>query len=229
MFVLRANKNKENDRKYPQQGVVDQANETEPANNHLEKTLPLPSEQDLVADILAGDRKAIAQFVARYSDVVYDFLCRRLSQPELADDLLQEVFLAAWVRLREFRGESALATWLCGIARHKVADYYRERLAKPWLEGISADEELLLELPGSQIDLDEHIERLNIEARTRQIMAVMPDDYRVVLLWRYWDCRSAAEMASISNKTTKAVERLLARARHDFAQRWNNAQKMPRQ
>ena len=60
-------------------------------------------------------------------------------------------------------------------------------------------------------------------------MAVMPDDYRVVLLWRYWDCRSAAEMASISNKTTKAVERLLARARHDFAQRWNNAQKMPGQ
>jgi DNA-directed RNA polymerase specialized sigma24 family protein len=48
----------------------------------------------------------------------------------------------------------------------------------------------------------------------------LPESYSLVLLWRYWEGRSAREMASATGKTEKAVERLLARARTRFRELW---------
>jgi DNA-directed RNA polymerase specialized sigma24 family protein len=50
----------------------------------------------------------------------------------------------------------------------------------------------------------------------------LPDHYRVALLWRYWEQRSAAEMAELTGRTAKGVERLLARARIEFGLRWRS-------
>lgn len=100
-------------------------------SGHAERVPRIPDSnptQQLIANILAGDRKAIADFVESYTDVVYDFLSRRIDRAEVVEDLCQEVFLAAWSQLASFRNESSLKTWLCGIARHKVSDFYRRRL-----------------------------------------------------------------------------------------------------
>ncbi len=51
----------------------------------------------------------------------------------------------------------------------------------------------------------------------------MPQHYSVALLWRYWERRSAREVAQATGRSEKAVERLLARAREQFRRRWQNA------
>jgi DNA-directed RNA polymerase specialized sigma24 family protein len=51
-------------------------------------------------------------------------------------------------------------------------------------------------------------------------MATLPEPYRLALLWRYWEKRSTQEMAMRTGKTEKAIERLLARAREMFRERW---------
>jgi RNA polymerase sigma factor (sigma-70 family) len=63
---------------------------------------------------------------------------------EAADDLTQEVFLAAWQGLKHFRGDASLRQWLLGIARHKVEDYYRRRLRQIELQ--HDEDESILEL-----------------------------------------------------------------------------------
>src|SRR5262252_7542531 len=93
------------------------------------------SDRELVAEIVSKDRKATAEFVARYADHVYAYVRRRLiPRADLVDDLVQEVFLAAWENLDRFRGDSSLRNWLLGIARHKVEDHYRKRLRELPLE-----------------------------------------------------------------------------------------------
>src|SRR5262249_46949550 len=83
----------------------------------------------LVTAVLQRDRKATAEFVNTCTDAVYSFIRRRLSpRHDLVDDLVQEVFIAAWESLNSFRGTSPLRAWLLGIARHKVEDYYRRLL-----------------------------------------------------------------------------------------------------
>ena len=181
---------------------------------------PVPSPDCALTDaILAGDRKAIARFVELHADEVYRFLHHRLDSPEAVDDLVQDVFLAAWKALPSFRGESELRTWLLGIARHKIGDYYGERLRR-LADEIDEDEapEGVTIVPA----LDERLDSERLGATARQILSTLPDSYRAVLVWRYWDQRPLAEMAAICGNTEKAVERLLARARRLFRKRWND-------
>ena len=89
-------------------------------------------DQCLVAAIQRKDRKATAEFASRHADAIYRYVSARLlPRADRIDDLVQEVFLAAWENLSEYRGASSLESWLVGIARHKVEDYYRARLREP--------------------------------------------------------------------------------------------------
>ena len=182
----------------------------------------LAQEQDekLTAAVLARDRKATAEFVARYTDRIYSYVCSRLAPNlEHAEDLVQEVFLAAWKGLPSFQGGSTLAAWLLGIARHKVQDYYRVRLhdPDPLDEDFAESEEAML-LPEQERAVGEQ----QMRERTLRVLAELPEQYRLVLQWRYWEKCSAAEMAGRTGKSEKAIERLLARARDQFRRKWQN-------
>jgi RNA polymerase sigma factor (sigma-70 family) len=176
------------------------------------------SELELVAAILRRDRKATARFVSEYSDGVYAYVQRRLApRADLVEDLVQDVFLAALTSFSSFRGTSSLRTWLLGIARHKLEDYYRLRLREhETLEDNEADAPVVDDPP-----VDEMIDRARSEARTQGILRQLPEPYSLALLWRYWENRSIREMAEATGKSEKAVERLLARARERFRTLWN--------
>jgi RNA polymerase sigma-70 factor (ECF subfamily) len=159
--------------------------------------------------------------VERFSDAVYRYLRARLfPKQDRLDDLFQETFLAAWEHLGEFKGESTLQAWLLGIARHKVEDYYRALLR----EGEPLDEQSEDSLAGEHEEIG-FISALDDEKKKGKILEILgrlPEAYSLVLVWRYWEKRSAKEMAEMTGKTEKAVERLLARARALFRERWQS-------
>jgi RNA polymerase sigma-70 factor (ECF subfamily) len=171
----------------------------------------------MVAAVLRKDRKATAELVSQYADAVYSYVKHRLApRAELVEDVVQEVFLAALVGLSGFRGTSPLRSWLLGIARHKVEDYYRARLREP--EPLDDREDA-----GPMVDgpmAEETIDRERMEARTQRVLQQLPEAYAVALLWRYWEGRSVREIADATGKTEKSVERLLARARVRFKELW---------
>ncbi|MDE3178037.1 MAG: RNA polymerase sigma factor [Acidobacteriota bacterium] len=192
---------------------------------HHERAREL-SDRELVEEVLRKDRKATAEFVARCADHVYGYVWRRLvPRSDLVEDLVQEIFLAAWQSLHTFRGDSSLRSWLLGIARHKVEDHYRRRLR----ELQTGDEdEIPGDEPASSTDLEEALAARQAGQRTREILAGLPEVYSLILSWRYWEKRSLREIAQQTNKTEKAVERLLARARQQFKKRWNEQQSTAR-
>jgi RNA polymerase sigma-70 factor (ECF subfamily) len=186
----------------------------------VESTDARHDERELVRAVLQRDRKATAEFVARYADPVYSYIRRRLfPRADLVDDLVQDVFVSALESLGTYAGASSLRTWLLGIARHKVEDHYRDCLKQPLpLSEVEAQ----IEVPGqAHVEYDELLDREKRDARIQQVLASVPDAYRAVLLWRYWEKRSAREMAARCGRTEKAVEWLLARARHEFRRRWH--------
>jgi RNA polymerase sigma-70 factor (ECF subfamily) len=186
---------------------------------------PLSAEADqreLIASILRKDRKAAASFVAAHIDAVYAYTRHRLTpRADLVDDVVQDVFLAALSGLAGFQGQSSLRTWLIGIARHKVDDIYRQRLRLPqsFDELDSEGDEPRSEAPA----LDEQIDSARASAKARHVLAQMPERYSLMLLWRYWEQRSAREMAVAIGTTEKSVERTLARARARFKELWLKA------
>ncbi len=176
-------------------------------------------EQELIAAVLRKDRKASAEFVQRYADAVYSYVRHRLlPRAELVDDLVQDVFLAAWEGITSFRGDSPVRSWLIGIARHRVEDYYRNRFREPQFQDMYGAD---MAEPSFQLRLDEEIDRERISRKTQEVLKTLPEIYSIALLWRYWEKRTAQEMAASTGRTEKAIERLLARARTLFKERWN--------
>src|SRR5690348_1735388 len=66
-------------------------------------------------------------WVERYADYLYGFALVRLSNQELARDLVQETFLAALEKQQAFEGRSTEKTWLTAILKNKIIDVYRAR------------------------------------------------------------------------------------------------------
>lgn len=178
------------------------------------------SDARLAAAVLRKDRKATAEFVARFADGIYAYVrSRLLPRHDLVDDLVQEVFLAAWENLGQYRGTSPLQAWLMGIARHKVEDHYRARLRAPGaIDDLDDDSSILASFP----EFERVLEQEQIRKNTWRVMSGLPEQYRLALIWRYWDKASARDMAVKTGKTEKAIERLLARARGEFRERWGN-------
>jgi RNA polymerase sigma-70 factor (ECF subfamily) len=75
----------------------------------------------------AGDAAA---WLDEHGDALYRYARTRVSNRELAEDLVQEVFLAALQSQDQFEGRAAVRTWLLSILRHKIVDHYR-RAARP--------------------------------------------------------------------------------------------------
>ena len=189
--------------------------ETEPHS----PVAPEPSDAQLVLEVLRKDRKATADFVNRHADQVFGYVRRRLfPHVEFVDDLVQEVFLAAWENLEKFRGESSLRSWLLGIARHKVEDHYRRRLREAELP---VEEEGPVPEPVDPHNIQEAIEQQQAAKKTQEVLASLPEAYSIVLRWRYWEKRGLSEIAQETGRTEKAIERLLARAREQFKRKWN--------
>jgi len=68
------------------------------------------------------------------------------------------------------------------------------------------------------------MEQDQLRKNTWRVLAGLSEQHRLALIWRYWDKASAREMALKTGKTEKAIERLLARARAEFRERWNHGQ-----
>jgi RNA polymerase sigma-70 factor (ECF subfamily) len=174
-----------------------------------------PNDLSLAQAVLRRDRKATAELIGKYSDPLARYLqSRLLPRTDLVDDFLQETLLAAWQGLPGYRGQAPLKTWLLGIARHKVEDYYRARL-RDLADQFSGEEDV-----ADEPLFDLRLDRERAAAWTWETIGELPEIYGLVLRWRYWEQRSAQEMAASTGRSEKAVERLLSRARDQFRARW---------
>ena len=66
-------------------------------------------------------------WVDQYGDALFHFALARVNKREIAEDLVQETFLAAVQSQERFKGQSSEKTWLFGILKHKVVDHYRKK------------------------------------------------------------------------------------------------------
>ncbi len=68
----------------------------------------------------------VATWVEAYSDKLYSWALYKTGSKEIAEDLVQETFLAACESVEKFRGKSEPKTWLFGILNNKIADHFRK-------------------------------------------------------------------------------------------------------
>jgi RNA polymerase sigma-70 factor (ECF subfamily) len=173
-------------------------------------------ELDLTERIARGDETALNVLYERYADALFGYIYHALDggQQE-AEDVWQETLSAAVRSASNFRGQSRFFSWLCSIARHKVADHCRRRSR-------TSDRILLLppEELASLIDKgplpDDIVNQPATRLRVVEALGALPEDYRRALVARYGDGQSVKEVAQLLDRSYKAAESTLSRAREAF-------------
>jgi RNA polymerase sigma-70 factor (ECF subfamily) len=174
------------------------------------------SETKLVEKLRSGDSAATAEFYNLYRNRLYSLVLQQVDRDETAaEDLVQEVFLAALSSLDKFRGDSQLYTWLRSIALHKINDFYRHQAREPKPRESSDDsdglglEQTRADEPATHTVMEDEEVRQSVH----QALADLPQDYQEVLVLKYLKDMPVLAISQIMGRSPKSVEGLLSRAR----------------
>lgn len=173
----------------------------------------------LIKRAMAGDESAIVKLYAHYGDLLFAFVYHSVAElPIDPDEICQDTWLAALQSLARYRGQSRFFTWLCGVARHKITDCCRRCTHDPVKVFLSESGNSLSRLT----DKGPLPEDILMQRATRlcvvEALAMLPEDYGIALIARYADGSSVDKVSQILNKSYKATESLLSRARKAFCQ-----------
>ena len=154
----------------------------------------------LVTACLAGNREAFDVIVERHRRAVYQVCYRFVNNHEDASDLSQETFVRAWKGLKNFKGESALATWLYRIAVNVCLN--RVSVKKPEIEPLETDRfiDTRTEDPRAGLLREERADAV------RRAIATLPEKQRATLILRTYHDLSHQEIADILGSSVGAVK-----------------------
>jgi RNA polymerase sigma-70 factor (ECF subfamily) len=173
-------------------------------------------ETKLVEKLRKGDAAATEEFYNVYRARLYSLILEQVGRDEsVAEDLVQDVFIAAVCSLDKFRGDSQLYTWLRSIAFHKINDFYRHEARQPKAKKSSDDLDItkLEQLSDNEPAASTQMESEEVRQSIHQALADLPQDYQRVLVLKYLKDMPVLAISQIMGRSPKSVEGLLSRAR----------------
>jgi RNA polymerase sigma factor (sigma-70 family) len=170
----------------------------------------------LLARVGDGDEAAIEGLYQRYGGACFGLARRILDDAQLAEDVVQQVFLALWKGTGYDPARGAVSTWLLSMTHHKAVDSVRREGAR---RRRLAGEQAMLELEAAGPGPDEVAwSRLRAEL-TRDALRQLPAEQREVLLLAYYGGYTQREIAdmtglplgTVKSRTLTAMRRLRER------------------
>jgi len=170
-------------------------------------------DQELIGRVLAGDPSAERALYDAHVDRVFRLVYRMAGDLDRAQDYTQETFIRAFGRLREFRGEAALSTWLGSIAISITLNGLR-KVKRSWEREVVLDDSLAMGRTPPEAEPD-------LKERLAQAIDDLPDGYRVVFVMHDVEGYTHEEIAGslgVHPGTSKAqLFRARARLRESLA------------
>jgi RNA polymerase sigma-70 factor (ECF subfamily) len=162
--------------------------------DYIYKGQSLSSFQDdqLVQLIIGGYEDAFAELYHRFSSYIYSYIMRVISNQPVAEELLQEVFVAVWQGLDTFKRESSIKTWLFRIAHNKTMSWLRTQYRDQEADSEQFKEDALqAPLPDIQTSLNWRAEKV------QEALGELSTNHRSVVELFYYQGLSYAEISEI--------------------------------
>lgn len=146
---------------------------------------------------MGGSRLAFDRLCDRYVSCMRLFLSSRVSEPHL-EDVMQEVWIAAWTAMPQFRRSSQFKTWLFSIAVNKVRDFGRSQARRPHAIGLDHTAELAV--------APVHAAHTEVADQVRSLLQELPDDQREVVELYYLSGLNLREIATALDRNLNTVK-----------------------
>jgi len=172
------------------------------------------------ADLVAarrGNTAAFTRLVEAYQKPVYNLAYRMLGENAEAEEAAQETFLRAYTQFSTYQPGRKFSSWLLSIASHYCIDLLRRRRLT-WLS-IEDEEAPAESLVTTELGPEDTMLQEEREMTVRKMLAMLPPDYRLPVVLRYWYDLSYEEIAEATHSTVSAVKSKLFRARAMLAER----------
>jgi RNA polymerase sigma-70 factor (ECF subfamily) len=191
-----------------------------------------PDDAVLVRAVAAGSQDALAALYDRHIDGVHAVALRLTNDRQLAEEVVQETFLALWNRAELYDASVAsLATWLRTIARNRTVDRLRAAGRRPALvplpghgdpgegdggfERVGADA-VVLGGAGTDAGPEAAAEAADVRAAVARALEAMPETERVVIVLAYQEGLTQTEIAerldwplgTVKTRTRRALAHL---------------------
>jgi len=164
-----------------------------------------PVYQDIHREIIElskiGNQKAQYQLYRLYSKAMFNICLRMLNNREEAEDILQDSFCDAFMKLGSFRYDSSFGAWLKRIVINKCINWIQKKKIKL----IFPDE---MEEPVTKIEPEVDYEEISLDVmRIHRAIGQLPDGYRVIFSLYALECydhSEISEITGISESTSKS-------------------------
>lgn len=163
-------------------------------------------DEALLRLITQGNQNAISELYDRYSRLVYSIALNATSNPSLAEDITQDVFIRIWEKADSYRSEQAkVSTWMTSITRYRTIDLIRRQKSRPEgnLEPWATVEELN---PSDPVNTETQVDLSLRRQRVRDALAKIPNSQREALAYAYFGGYSHAEIAELLGEPLGTVK-----------------------
>lgn len=183
-------------------------------------------EEALAARAAAGDAGAFDALVTLFGSRVFSVAVRLLQDRGEAEDLTQEVFVALYHHLPDFRGESRLSTWIYRITKNRALN--RLKFLKRRQHGVQADldDPAIARLArdpdtgdGEHKDPVHTLANHKLSSVLERHLRELPEEQRTLVILRDLEDLSYEEIAEVTGLPLGTVKSRLHRARAELAQR----------
>lgn len=153
-----------------------------------------------------GDREAVAALYQLYVRPTHRYIALRVGDAQDAEDLTAEVFVQMVKRLSSYEVTGApFAAWLYKIAAARIADYYRRR-------GSRSDQQTPDDLRDPDFTPEEAVQHDEVIDQLRQALNQLTEEQQVVLVMRFVERKSHADVAATLGRSVTAVKSIQHRA-----------------
>jgi RNA polymerase sigma-70 factor, ECF subfamily len=180
-----------------------------------------PSDEDLVAAVLAGDRERFAGLVERYQGRLINYLFRLLRNADDAHDLAQEVLVKVYQVLDRYDPQYRFSTWLFRIAQNAAIDQIRRRRLKLVSLRQDADdgEGRDWDLPSGERSPYANLRNRERGGAIQRAIDSLPWEYRELILLRHYGELPYEDIARLKQMPLGTVKNKLFRGRQMLKER----------
>lgn len=156
----------------------------------------LVSDSELISLVTQGDQDALAALYERYSRAVFSFSLRIVGDTQVAEEILQEVFVRVWQQGGSFQAaRGTLITWLLSITHNLSIDEVRRRKRRPQKAESEEPESILAGLPDEGLGVEEEVWLSSLRISIQDALRQLPSAQREAIELAYFQGLTQREIA----------------------------------
>lgn len=157
------------------------------------------------------------KLVKKYQKSIAGFVRQRIGDEDVVEELTQDILLAAYKAMPNFNGKCSEFSFICGIAKHKITDYYRKKKLKTILFSVDP---VFEEIAEEALTPERDVLKEELKSEIRKTMKELRADYGKILRLKYVEDLRSSQIAKMMKLSVKAVESRLIRAKKQFQSLW---------